>query len=425
MDSKTFVSGLNAKYFKGRLSSQFEEELDKLPVDRPDVYAFIERMFVFMKRGGTDATDISVMQGEILGSLLARILPGAWDGRVPPITVPGRHMVIDQYVKSSQWLSPGSNSLLDLGCGFPPHTTIESAAFFPEWQITGGDPSLPKYLVHDEKGNYATLSESKEVVYFQPAMPGVDTWNALLKDSSATSRRFVALLEQLLVQNANRENGEFPRVEVDPIRNYENENLSFINGGIGQLDIPPLDVIRCFNVLFYFNDDFRSDALDWFATKLKPDGLLLLGSNWALSTESRYYVYQKTDQGLKLREFAFSLDNLCPLGIVTWYTNFDDDRESAQLADYLMILRQDNEFMKRFYTFHDHLRDQYKICPRGEDGYYGVPDDSLTPGELWTGVAGMLSNLQGSGLVQDAVEVLKSSGLNAHVNEVGHVSVLF
>jgi len=113
------------------------------------------------------------------------------------------------------------------------------------------------------------------------------------------------------------------------------------------------------------------------------------------------------------------------IGIVTWYSNFDDDRESAQLVDYLAILRSDEAYMKRFYNFWDNLCARYKICPRDERGHYGVADESLSPAELWTGAAEMLNELQNSGLTEATVEVLKSSGLNAHVNEVGHVSVLF
>ena len=425
MGTADFIADLNNRYFDGKLSKSFQERLSEMPVDRPDVFAFIERMFGFMKKGGVEPTDLSAMQGEILGSLLARILPGAWEGRVPPITVAGRHIVIDEYIKKNKWLSPDTDSLLDLGCGFPPHTTIETAEFFPDWSIQGGDPSLPMYLVYDEAGNYATFTEAKEIVYFQPAIPSVDDWNALLKDSTATAKRFEALLEQLLTSQRGNENVEFPRLEIDPVRRYENERLAFITGGIGQIEIAPVDVIRCFNVLFYFNDEFRENALDWFKQNLKEDGLLILGSNWALSTESRYYVYQKIDQVLNLREFAFSLDNLCPIGIVTWYTNFDDDRESAQLADYLSILRQDEAYMKRFYAFQDQIRAEYKICPRGDDGFYGVADDALTPAELWSGAAAMLESLQRSGLVEEAVKILKTVGLNAHVNEVGHVSVRF
>ncbi len=423
MNTTKFITDLNNRYFEGNLSQEFQSRLSELPVDRPDVFAFVERMFSFMKRGGAQPTDLSVMQGEILGSLLARILPGAWEGRVPPITVPGRHGIIDQYINESRWLSPGSESMLDLGCGFPPHTTIESAEYFPDWKITGGDPSLPMFLVYDAEGNYATFTEGKEIVYFQPALPSIENWNALLTDSAATSKRFEELLEKLLTSSNGVGESDFPRLEVDPVRAHEDENLSFITGGIGQLDIAPVDVIRCFNVLFYFNDEFRENALDWFAQKLNDGGLLVLGSNWALSTESRYYVYQRSNGSLHLKEFAFSLDNLCPIGIVTWYTNHDDDRESARLADYLNILRQDEDFMGRFYAFQDSIRAKHGICARDENGYYGGIDPSLSPAELWMGSAAMLSAIQKSGLVEEAVGVLRASGLDAGVNEVGHVAV--
>ncbi len=57
----------------------------------------------------------------------------------------------------------------------------------------------------------------------------------------------------------NRENPALhkdglPRLEINPIEAYETKNLSFVHGGIGQAEVEPVHVIRCFNVLFYFDD---------------------------------------------------------------------------------------------------------------------------------------------------------------------------
>jgi hypothetical protein len=100
MNTNQFVEDLNNRFFNGELSSEFKDKLLHLPIDRPDVFAFVERMFGFMNTAAIPAKDMSLVLGEIMGTLLARILPGAWEGRVPPITLPGRHAVVDQYIKN-------------------------------------------------------------------------------------------------------------------------------------------------------------------------------------------------------------------------------------------------------------------------------------------------------------------------------------
>jgi len=177
INTSEFVKDLNHKYFNGELSSEFQDKLQQLPIDRPDVFAFIERMFGFITQSGIPAKDLSLLHAEILGTLLARILPGAWEGRVPPITVQGRHAVIDHYIKSNAWLSSGGKSMLDIGCGFPPFTTTEAATYLSDWTFTGADPSLPAYLIYDKEGNYATLNEDKSTVYFQPIFSTSTTYS--------------------------------------------------------------------------------------------------------------------------------------------------------------------------------------------------------------------------------------------------------
>ncbi len=424
MTTANFINNLNTRFFKGELSSDFINQLEQLPVDRPDVFAFVERMFNFMNQAKVPATDLSTMTGEILGTLLARILPGAWEGTVPPITLPGRHAAVDAYIKWVTGDSSASMYMLDIGCGFPPYTTLDTAKAFPSWNILGVDPSLPVYLIYDEHGNYATLDKNKKTVYFQPALPTVENWNTLLGDAAATKQRFEDLLEQLIDQPSGAPDS-LPRLEKNPIENYQTAKLSFEHGGIGQVTINPKDVIRCFNVLFYFNDDFYKNALIWFAKNTTENGHVIIGANWAASTESYYNVYIKKGETLVNSEFAFSIDCLSPLGIVPWYANYDDDRQTAELIKYIAILRSDNEFMQEFYKVHDAQRATTGVCPRNEAGYYGVLDPSIGPYQVWNIASGFVEELNQAGLNSKAACVLKRAGLNAGVNAVGHICVYY
>lgn len=433
MAESDYVAQLNDRYFAGQLSPAFLEGLAHLPADRVDVRAFVERMFRLMRRGCFEASDLSQFQGEVVGSLLARILPGAWGGRIPPITVGGRHLKIDQYVSDNRWLAnKESPKLLDVGCGFPPDTTMETAAHLPDWQICGVDPSLPAYLVYDVDGNYATFDEQQRAQYFQPAVPNVENWNALLSDAESTRSHFEALLQMLLDgESVDKQRSLAPiekdgaRLLIDPVRQYERDNLSFAVGGIGDAHIEDMLVVRCFNVLIYFDDKFREQALDWFQEVLREGGLLLCGTNWALSTECRYCVYQKVDGRLIGREFAFSIDNVCPLVIAPWYTLHDGDRELGLLTDLLHTLRSDRQFKERLYARSDALRAEYGLCPRGADGFYGNVDPALSPGDLWDRVARIGERLDEEGLAEQSVTVLRDAGYNARRNEVGHIAIAY
>ena len=422
MKVEDFVNTLNQEYFNGALSPAFTAQLLQLPMDRPDVFAMVARMFGFMKQAGFPAQDLSIMVGEVLGTLLARILPGAWEGRIPPITVPGRHKAIDHYIKNMKGDTATKRSMLDIGCGFPPYTTLETAELLSNWQITAVDPSLPVYLVYDENGNYATFDENKKIVYFQPAIPSVENWNTLLMDVSSTRNRFEKLLEQLLDQPAPSSKIK-ARLERDPAMAYETDKLSFIRGGIGEVAVTPVDCIRCFNVLFYFDDIFFKTALKWFESKTNENGIVLIGGNWAASSECYYHVYQKLDGHLIEKEFAFSIDTLCPFGVATWYANHDDDRQTAQLVQYLGILRKDKSFMDAFYALNDGLRAKYLLCARNDDGYYGNVDPTISPLELWQLVENIINELNEAGFNQRAADVLIGAGHNARVNEVGHIAV--
>lgn len=76
--------------------------------------------------------------------------------------------------------------LLDVGCGFPPQTSMDASKSFPDWQIIGADPAFDEYVLYDEDGHYACLNARGQVRYFQPGRGTPVSWMALfdnLKDN--------------------------------------------------------------------------------------------------------------------------------------------------------------------------------------------------------------------------------------------------
>ncbi|NIP58229.1 MAG: hypothetical protein GWM92_08180 [Gemmatimonadetes bacterium] len=424
MSDPRFVDRMNREHFGGTLPPGFLEGVRELPTERDDVKAFVDRMFRFMNAAEMRARDLSVLQGEILGSLLARILPGAWQGRVPPITVKGRHRKIDELIRDNRYLGRRpSGSMLDLGCGFPPETTIDSADRLEGWRIHGSDPSMPAFMVHDPEGAYATFDSRGKMIYCQPSAPTVESWNALLADPEETARRFRMIRERFGDASPGlTEGSDGSRLFVDPARSFERPGLTFGVGGIGQVETSEQDVVRCFNVMYYFDDDFREKALEWFASILAEGGILLVGGDWAFTTECRYFLYQREGGAMRPREFSFSLDNVVPLGLVPFFALHERDRGLNLLARLVRTLRRDAGFLARYYGVTDGLRAEHEICPRGADGFYGSVDPEMDPGELWSR-AGEISDTIGSELGADAVAVLEGAGWDAGLNEIGLVSV--
>ncbi len=415
---------MNQKHFNGGLSPGFLQTLGALPIDRQDVKDFIDRMFRIMDSAGMRAHDLSTFQGELIGSVLGRILPGAWQGRVPPITLKGRHQKIDQFIQNNRYCGrKNSGTMLDLGCGFPPETTLDSADLLTGWTIHGSDPSMPAFVVYEPEGAYATFDSTGAMLYCQPAVPNVESWETMLSDLQTTAQRFRLIRENFGDAPCGLSEGtDGSKLIVDPKRSFERERLTFGLGGIGQIELSELDVIRCFNVLYYFDNDFYEQALEWFESVLADKGVVLIGGDWAFTTECRYILYQKEGNVLQAKEFSFSLDNVVPLGLLTFYTLHENDRCTHLLAKLVRTLRQNETFLSQYYELIDKLRADTNICARQDNGFYGSVDPEMDPGTLWKGAANM-GNIIAFELGQDAVNILKKAGWNAYLNEIGLVSV--
>jgi hypothetical protein len=187
----SFVDELNERYFNGELSPSALARLAPVETERQEVQAFVRRAFDQLHRSNIDARNFPETLAWIIAGAIPKVLPGAWGGIVPPITQNGRHTVVDTYLAENPWrpLGPG-DQLLDLGCGFPPVTTLETAARFPGARITGADPTFGKYLVIDEHGDYAVFDAESNLLYFQADIRSPVRWGVLHADPQATRRRF-------------------------------------------------------------------------------------------------------------------------------------------------------------------------------------------------------------------------------------------
>lgn len=412
----------NAAYFDNRLSPAALAALEALNEASADAQALADRTFRLMRVARFDAMDLSVHTARTMGAV-PRSVPSAWDGAVPPITVPGRHQKLDDYIAHNPWHRPGREPvLLDLGCGFPPVTALDSATTLTGWRVIGVDPSFDRYLIYDGD-DYACFDDDQFLRFFHTS--------TVAGDPVLTRAYFRGLLRMLLPLLPAGNDGEPAEVEHqgarlmrNPLRHYERDNLRLTHGEIGSVDIEGgVDVIRCMNVFMYFDHSFRERALVWATGLVRPGGLFICGNNWAYSTSSRYTVYQEQDGRLVPREFAFSIDNVRPVSIAPWYALHDDSHENICNAEAVGIIRNDDAFRARFDERLDALLAQKGICRRQPDGYLGAAAEPVTHAVLDDGTAAITQQLDSEGFVDDAVTVLRRAGRHTWRNAAGHIAM--
>jgi SAM-dependent methyltransferase len=281
-----------------------------------------------------------------------------------------------------------------------------------------------------ERGDYACFNANGQIRYFQPGAPDLTRWDELHQDRDATLQRFADLFARLLPKLPEGA-GQRPaiveegvtRLIRNPLQDFERCNLHFLQVGLGEPGLPQVDVVRCFNVLMYFDADFRRKAETWVATILRPDGLFLCGVDGPRSLEARYVVSRRENGGLVEKEFAFSLDNVRPLTAMPWFCLYDGERETFRLASAVGILRADDAFRDDFDERLDHLLEDKGICARQPNGYLGPLFQGLVPTERVARIEEVMEQLEQEGFVDRAAGVLRGAGLRARRNSAGHIAI--
>ena len=418
------VEELCDRYLGGRPSEAALQVLRNAEQQRPEVRDFVERAFRLMAISKFNPRDFSPFVARFFTVIAPGILPGAWGGIVPPFTLPGRHRKIDAYLRSNEWadFEPGT-VLLDVGCGFPPQTSIEAAEAFPEWRIVGADPTFEQYLLYDERENYACLDRTGSVRYFQAGRP--DEFLRLYTDRDATiqhfSQAFAQLLPSLPTDEGTLSTAEHGgrRLVRHPLSAYERSNLKFVQGGFGSSGLPEAGVVRSFNVLIYYDADFRHEAEEWVARVLRPGGLFICGRDDSESLNAHYSVYRSEGGRLVEKEFAFGVETVRHS---VWFALHDGERETWRLAELLGTLRSDREFLRDYDARLDALLAENKMAVRDGNGCLVEPPDPMEPSRALPVYHEIVREIEAE-FADRAVSVLQRAGLHAWRNPVGHIAV--
>jgi hypothetical protein len=432
MSFNCFTEHINKKYFRGDLSKTQLESLESVDSKNFEAQSFIDRASARINQLELAAKDISELTFWQMSVLWPKILPGTWGGIVPPITLPNRHILIDDYIERNHWQPMRTgHAILDMGCGFPPHTSVALAERFPQAKIIGADPSFGKYTVTDPDGCYACIQEDGSIKYLQPSGGALNYWETILKNLERTKARFQEMFQILGAYLSPIEpRTTFDQFESDgytiirnPLRKFESNNLSFIQKGIGQKEFPfKFHFIRCMNVLVYFDPAFRSSCLTWAYDLLEEGGIFICSLNYAQTVDARLSIYQKYKGKMRLREFSFSIENIRPIESVPFFSFREDDFELVQFLRYVMFPRRNKDFMVRFNSEFDRLLVKNIVYTRNEDGYLGHIDSTKPIEDIHKGMFSASRNLSEQ-FGNEVVEILKRANSKAWLNEIGFISI--
>jgi hypothetical protein len=216
------------------------------------------------------------------------------------------------------------------------------------------------------------------------------------------------------------------RLIFNHIRDFESENLTFVKADIQGLRLHQAQVVRCMNVLLYFEKAVREKMLAAIVAHIQDGGMLITGFNHPAGIYARYTVYKKDAQDLLPCEFAFSPDNLRPLGTGPWVTLQERDQEGELLADLTRVLRADEIFWAIFDRRVDTLQARFGICGRGQDGFlrFSADETALLSPAVLKNTALLWRQMEEEGHTERAVQALCRAGYLAWKNQVGDIAVL-
>lgn len=425
----TLVEQLARKHLGGDLAPDAAAMLASIDNEHPEIQGWVRRMFLQLEQAAARPQDFSLGMAWGVATVIPQSLPHVWGGMVQPISFPGRHAHLDDYLTMNPWRSlRAGDALLDVGCGFPPFTTIELANRFPDCTVRGIDVAFAQHLVYDAAGDYACFGADGVLRYFQYGARSPERMNALNRDRDATVARFAALksqLEPLLGPGDGfAEASSFgARIVRDPLGACATPNLDFREAGVGDPHIGPVDFVRCQNVLRWFDLDWRNKARQWFLQILRPGGILMHGMNLP-STDSLYVLWQRDGDTLVPREFALSLDHLRPTSAAVWWTMYEDDDEARTRAAVLHALWEGNDtFRAEFDAALDGILAALDYQSRRPDGFLGAMPVGWSPEQLTAVRIAINDQLDAGGWAERAAEALRKRGYHAWRNAVGDLSV--
>lgn len=375
------------------------------------VIPFRDRALALLARAGIAPEHVSPVFAQLLVRTASAVLASLAAGDAPPLTFPGRFGALDAHLASL--LSASPRRILDVGCGFPPVTSLELARRFPSAEIVAIDPSLPASELELPGGARAFFDEAGA---FRFALAG----GALVVKEDPPSPVERAAMERMA---ATSHLSPEERGARDPMAPLRDQGVRFVRARAPHVpdDLGPASAIRAMNVLFYLPPPERAAFFEWAARALDEGGVLLEGVNFLAGTELHFAVHERRGAALRCVHIGFSIDCARSFGPFPWM-ELHDDPAPARLAGLVGHLRADPSFRGDLDAALDAALARRGLLERRGDGHL-YPFAPLSPPALADALAGVLADLDAAGFTERAAAVLRAAGLDAARGEPGHVLV--
>jgi hypothetical protein len=367
------------------------------------VLPHVERTLELLEMARIGPSHQTVPFAQLLVRTASAVLASLAAGEVPPLTFPGRFRGLDDFF--ARLVGPGPGRVVDVGCGFPPVTSIELAAKLPGAVVIALDPALP----HTE----AVLPDGTRAYFdgacrFRHAVAG---GMLVVKQDppSEVERRAVAWAE--LHEDALR----------DALAPYADSAVRFLRARAGWLgaSVGPARAIRAMNVLPYFQPEERAAFYAWAERVLDEGGVLLEGVNFAAGAETRFTLHEKHGGALSPVAAGFSIDCVRSYGPIAWMELRADPGPEA-LARLVGEVRRDAAFREEFDRFLDAQLARRGLLERRADGALHVLG-AVSQAELAGALAGIVDALEEAGFARRAARILSDAGIAATSEGAGLV----
>ncbi len=410
------VAALVTRYFRD-IGEQTLKGFAAIRATEPYQVASVTRTLRRMASAGLPGATLTSHFADLLQRLVCELLPAARRGLVPGLSFSGRHSRMERWLWSRLERQLSSTpTVLDIGCGYPPITSVEWARAWPEVRVVGIDPQLPGYLF-ERDDVHAVFTPKGELSYAMSAKAlasiNDETTSQTLKRSFTEARMKLAEGLEFKGQLA----GAHVRLVRDPVLAYAMNNLSFERRDIAGAGRHDADALRCLNVFPYFSAKARVSHLNALAQLVKPGGLVVVGINWIGGSEAHYALYRRGDELLRT-ELAFSIDNLRPLGPIPWFEIYAD-KEIGELCRLVRTLRDDAKFSGDFDAWYERKVRELGIARRQKE--FDIPP--LDAPTVQQATRELMQAVQNETLVERAVEILQLRGYRAELNAGGEISV--
>ncbi|MGD0309349.1 MAG: hypothetical protein ABSC02_08670 [Acidobacteriota bacterium] len=365
---KEIVARWNRQYFDGELSDECLREIDQIDENDRELVQFIDTWLFYFNKAGSRARDISPLGSRFFARIARSYMPSLW-AMIPPVTRPGRLRIMDRVAQDILGFRPHSCiNFLDVGSGYPPLPTQETACTFPAWTCVGIDPNFPASILYNREDAAACFNQRDQLVYIQylkgDLQPGPET---VERDKQQFAEHWETLRNDVSMREDLSRCG---RLIVDPISHYKGGNLTFTKSTL--IDYMPdqtFDFIRCMNVFMYFDRSCTIRNIKKAKSLMGKSGTFTCGNVPEPGCAARYLVYQKNDDDLLPKYFGFDLGKLSQKDGNGWWAFYKNQPEPLFLAKIVKMVADNQELSQRVHDIIDRVESEVGIAHRDSKGY--------------------------------------------------------